>query len=113
MQSINIGDAISAQRRQFGQGVRKEGGREQPPTISDTVARYKTVTLVNISDQQIGIVFSQVRSYSTLSCHLSCNCCMHFSCAVHGRRRRDMSMHPGAACRPTRSRFDECLALRR
>lgn len=65
MQSINIGDAISAQRRQFAQSIRREEGTELL-TIPDTVARYKTVTLVNISDQQLGIVFAKVHSYSTI-----------------------------------------------
>ena len=38
----------------------KGEGRPQPPTLSDTVARYKAVTLVNISNPQLGIVFSKV-----------------------------------------------------
>eukprot|EP01036_Dinobryon_divergens_P023073 gene23073-31390_t len=67
MQSINIGDAISAQRRQFGQSVRREEGTELL-TIPDTVARYKTVTLVNISDQHLGIVFAKCEEEGAESC---------------------------------------------
>ena len=38
----------------------KGKGRPQPPTLSDTVTRYKAVTLVNIFNPQLGIVFLKV-----------------------------------------------------